>query len=142
MLNLQPGLKVKGLAMRIGELARRANLSASRIRFYEAHGLLPKADRSGNGYRDYAEGTLETLQLIDGAQDLGFSLSEIRAALAQAGGAMPAKRDMLDALKRKLTSLDRHIEEVRLRRQRIVDLIEKIEQEILAQNRAPRRKRA
>jgi DNA-binding transcriptional MerR regulator len=122
--------------MRIGELARRSSVSASRIRFYEAHGLLPKADRSDNGYRDYADGALDTLQLIDGAQDLGFSLSEIKASLAQAGGAMPAKRDMLEALARKLASLDRHIEEVRLRRGRIVDLIEKIEDELRAKKRA------
>ena len=115
--------------MRIGTLARRSEVSASRIRFYEAHGLLPKADRSDNGYRDYADSIVDTLRLIDGAQSLGFSLGEIRAGLAQAGANLPSKHDMLGALRNKLTSLDQHIEEVTLRRQRIVDLIEKLEDE-------------
>jgi MerR family transcriptional regulator, copper efflux regulator len=89
MLNLELKLKVKRLSMRIGELARRSELSTSRIRFYEAHGLLPKAERSDNGYRDYPDSVLETLRLIQGAQDLGFSLGEIRAGLAQAGANPP-----------------------------------------------------
>ena len=53
-----------------------------RIRLYGAHGLLPKADRSDNGYRDYPDHVLEALHLIQDAQDLGFSLGEIRAGLA------------------------------------------------------------
>ena len=115
--------------MRIGELARRSELSTSRLRFYEAHGLLPKAERSGNGYRDYPDHVLETLRLIQGAQDLGFSLGEIRAGLAQAGASPPSKGAMLEALRYKLASLDQHIEEVTLRRRRIVHLIEKLEHE-------------
>jgi len=115
--------------MRIGELARRADLSTSRIRFYEAHGLVPKAARSDNGYRDYPDASLETLRLIQGAQELGFSLSEIRTALAQAGASPPSRDDMLAALRRKLSSLDRHIAEVTVRRERIVHLMEKLENE-------------
>lgn len=113
--------------MRIGELARRSKIAASRIRFYETHGLLPKADRSENGYRDYPDGVVETLGLIHGAQDLGFSLSEIKAALAEAGANPPSKDAMLEALRIKLASLDRLIDEVTLRRRRIVDLMAKIE---------------
>ena len=120
--------------MRIGELARRSELSTSRIRFYEARGLLPKADRRDNGYRDYAEAAVETLRLIQGAQELGFSLGEIKRGLAQAGAQPPPKDEMLEALRRKLASLDRHIGEVTLRRQRIIDLIEKIDRE---RGRAP-----
>jgi MerR family transcriptional regulator, copper efflux regulator len=115
--------------MRIGELARRSELSTSRIRFYEAHGLLPKAERSDNGYRDYPDSVVATLRLIHGAQNLGFSLSEIKAGLAQAGAKPPGKHEMLEALRRKLTSLDQHIDEVTLRRRRIVDLIEEFESE-------------
>lgn len=115
--------------MRIGELARRSGVSTSRIRYYEAHGLLPKADRSGNGYRDHPDGVVETLRLILSAQNLGFSLGEIRAALAQAGANPPSKHDMLEALRSKLASLDRHIAEVTLRRRRIVELIAKFENE-------------
>lgn len=113
--------------MRIGELARRSGPSTSRIRFYEAHGLLGKAERRGNGYRDYPESAVKTLRLIDDAQNLGFSLNEIKRGLAEAGANPPSKPNMLKALRGKLTSLDQHIEEATLRRRRIVDLIEEIE---------------
>ncbi len=113
--------------MRIGELSRRSGLAASRIRFYEANGLLPKAQRSGNGYREYPEGTVDKLRLIHDSQHLGFSLSEIKYGLAQAGENRPSKSDMLEALQCKLTSLDQHLEEVTMRRRRIVELIEEFE---------------
>ena len=64
--------------MRIGELARRSGLSASRIRFYEAKGLLNVASRKANGYREYPADALMILGIIIGAQRTGFSLDEIR----------------------------------------------------------------
>ena len=66
--------------MRIGELSRRTGISTSRIRFYEKHDVLPKPIRDGNGYRAYPDTAVKILSLIDDAQRLGFSLSEIRAA--------------------------------------------------------------
>lgn len=39
--------------MKIGELAKRAELSAHALRYYERIGLLPRADRDASGQRDY-----------------------------------------------------------------------------------------
>ncbi|PIO44715.1 MerR family DNA-binding transcriptional regulator [Phyllobacterium zundukense] len=47
--------------MRIGLLAARAGVSISRIRFYEAQGLLPLPPRHRSGYRDYDERALEII---------------------------------------------------------------------------------
>lgn len=113
--------------MRIGEVARETELSTSRIRFYEANGLLPQAERSDNGYRDYPDSVVATLCLIRDAQTLGFSLTEIKAGLAQAGENPPSKHDMREALRRKLISLDQHAELVALRRRRIVELIQEFD---------------
>jgi DNA-binding transcriptional MerR regulator len=126
-LHLQLRFKVKGRAMRIGEIAKRSGLSPSRIRFYEAHGLLPKAGRGENGYRDYPADIVETLSLIDQAQGLGFTLNEIRSALAQGGGNPPTKPEMLAALRGKLAAINQHIEEATLRRHCILALIAKFE---------------
>jgi len=61
--------------MRIGLLAARAGISTSRIRFYEAEGLLPPPPRRHSGYRDYDERALEIILFINRARGLGFSRS-------------------------------------------------------------------
>ncbi len=66
--------------MPIGEVAERAGMSASRIRFYEARGLLPEPERAG-GKRRYGEEVLRRLAVIDAAQRVGFTLEEIRDLL-------------------------------------------------------------
>ena len=64
--------------MKIGELAKRTGLAASRIRFYEKMGLLKMVDREANGYRLYPEEAVLVLELIKSAQEAGFSLEELR----------------------------------------------------------------
>ncbi len=71
--------------MRIGELAERSGVAAHTIRFYENKGLLPAAQRSHNGYRNYDEQTLERLTLVQLCQRLGFNLSEIQGLISQEG---------------------------------------------------------
>jgi redox-sensitive transcriptional activator SoxR len=66
--------------MPIGEVARRAGMSTSRIRFYEARGLLAEPERAG-GKRRYGEEVLRRLAIIDAAQRVGFTLEEIRDLL-------------------------------------------------------------
>src|SRR5580704_343896 len=68
------------LQMPIGEVAERAGMSASRIRFYEARGLLPEPERAG-GKRRYGEDVFRRLAIIDAAQRVGFTLEEIRDLL-------------------------------------------------------------
>ena len=61
----------------IGEVARRAGVRASAIRYYEEAGLLPAPERVG-GKRRYDEGILRRLAIIGGAKRAGFTLREIR----------------------------------------------------------------
>jgi len=67
--------------MNIGELAKQSGLAASRIRFYEAQGLISQVGRQSNGYRRYSAEALQTLQLIQSAQQAGFTLQELIEAL-------------------------------------------------------------
>ena len=78
--------------MKIGELAQRAGISASAIRYYEQAGLMPKAERSPNGYRTYGEPALERIDLIQIGQKLGFTLEAILAVTKLEG---PALKDGL-----------------------------------------------
>lgn len=115
--------KVNGVSMRIGELSRMTGVSTSRIRFYEKHKVLPRPVRDGNGYRTYPESAAKLLHLIDNAQRLGFSLSEIRSGLSEAAPHFPSCAAMVKALRHKLKSIDQHIKEVRARRREIVRLL-------------------
>ena len=67
--------------MKIGQLARSANLNASAIRYYEKSGLLPSPHREGN-QRRYAPDALHRVLLIRFASDMGFTLSEIKLFLS------------------------------------------------------------
>ena len=64
----------------IGEVARRAGVRASAIRYYEEAGLLEEPERVG-GKRRYDEEALSRLALIGGAKRAGFTLGEIRTLL-------------------------------------------------------------
>ncbi len=67
--------------MTIGELAKRAGLRTSALRYYEEQGLLEPVDRTASGYRLYAPEAEQILHFIQRAQRLGFSLSDIRTLL-------------------------------------------------------------
>jgi MerR family redox-sensitive transcriptional activator SoxR len=63
--------------MQIGELARRAGIQPSAVRYYESIGLLEPALRAG-GRRVFDEDALERLAVIGFAKQLGFTLTEVR----------------------------------------------------------------
>jgi MerR family redox-sensitive transcriptional activator SoxR len=67
--------------MKIGELAKRASLNASAIRYYEKTGLLSPPHRVG-GQRRYSDDALDRVLLISFASEMGFSLSEIKIFLS------------------------------------------------------------
>ena len=67
--------------MNISEAARLSGLSSKQIRDYEKNGLLPPAERSDSGYRQYTAEELETLRFIHHARDVGFSLKQIERLL-------------------------------------------------------------
>src|ERR1700740_2883091 len=64
----------------IGGVAARAGMSSSRIRFYEARGLLPEPERMA-GKRRYTDDVFRRLAIIDAAQRVGFTLEEVRDLL-------------------------------------------------------------
>lgn len=91
--------------MNIGELAKRTGLTASRIRFYESAGLLRAVARRPNGYRTYPPETISALELITTAQQVGFSLDEIRVLLPD-DGKIWDRDALLRALRRKVSEIE------------------------------------
>lgn len=114
--------------MRIGELAKLAGVSTSRIRFYEAQSLLSKAERTANGYRRYGTRDLKIIAFIERAQRLGFALKEIGTFLATQSGKRPSSGVVIGHLEAKLVEIDAHLREVRRRRTEVVGLIRELKQ--------------
>jgi MerR family redox-sensitive transcriptional activator SoxR len=65
----------------IGEVAHRAGIAQSALRFYEREGLIT-ATRSSGGQRRYHRSVLRRLAFVRAAQNVGLSLDEVRSALA------------------------------------------------------------
>jgi MerR family copper efflux transcriptional regulator len=68
-------------AMKIGEIAKRSGTGIETIRYYEREELLLEPERRPSGYRQYDESTVERLEYIRRAKELGFTLAEIRELL-------------------------------------------------------------
>lgn len=80
------------LELSIGEVAERAGLRTSALRYYESIGLLP-APKRVNGRRCYDERILQRLAILQLAQKAGFTMNEIDELLhGFAEDAPPAER--------------------------------------------------
>jgi MerR family transcriptional regulator, redox-sensitive transcriptional activator SoxR len=87
----------------IGQVADRAGVPASTIRYYESVGVLPEAARL-SGQRRYASDIVRRLAIVDVAQRAGFTLAEIRDLLSV--GDDPAYRRLRSLAERKLPEVD------------------------------------
>ena len=98
--------------MQIGELAKKAEVPAKTIRYYEGIGLLPEAPRTEGGYRRYSLKTVELLQFIRKAQGLGLTLSEIKdLAEIRSSGSLPCIH-LHALLQEKMKDLEERIREM------------------------------
>ena len=68
--------------MTISRLAQLGGVNLETVRYYERRGLLPKPPRTQAGYRQFSPDTVQRLRFIKRAQELGFSLEEVRELLA------------------------------------------------------------
>lgn len=89
--------------MTIGEVARRAHVAVSAIRYYERRGLLD-ADARQSGQRRYRTETLRRLAFIGMMQDFGLTLDEVHGVLSAATAA-----EWKSIAGQRLTALDEQI---------------------------------
>jgi DNA-binding transcriptional MerR regulator len=101
--------------MKIGDLAKRADVSQRTIHYYETLGLVEPTRRVGRGYRYYDELALKRLEKIKQLQKVGLSLDEIRQVIElyfQDSTGIQGKREVLRILQAHLAETDRKIAEL------------------------------
>jgi DNA-binding transcriptional MerR regulator len=113
--------------MKIGELAQLSGLNPSRIRFYEAQGLIQQVERLANGYRRYPAQVLQTLKIIQCAQQAGFSLEELKLLLPDTVTGEFKHDELVAGLGRKVEQIDAMQLHLAQNKAQLLGLIENIQ---------------
>jgi MerR family redox-sensitive transcriptional activator SoxR len=96
----------------VGELAERAGVATSALRFYEERGLI-HSERNAAGHRRYARAVARRVAFITFAQRVGLTLEEIRAELDKLPkDRVPTSEDWDRLTKTWSTRIDERIEEL------------------------------
>jgi MerR family mercuric resistance operon transcriptional regulator len=96
-----------------GALAKRGGVNLESIRFYEREGLLPKPPRTAGGYRVFSDQDLRRVKFIKRAQELGFSLREIKDLLELRLNPDTSCSDVRRKAEAKLADIERKISDLR-----------------------------
>jgi MerR family transcriptional regulator, copper efflux regulator len=98
------------------QLAKEGGVNVETIRYYERHGLLPKAPRTPSGYRAFSDDYVTRLRFIRHAQELGFTLREIKDLLNLRVKPTSSCADVRRKAEAKIAGIDqkiRHLEAIR-----------------------------
>lgn len=111
------------MSLNIGQAGRATGVTPKMIRHYEALGLLPAAERSASGYRQYDERSLHTLRFIRRARDLGFGLDEIAQLLTLWADGDRASAEVKALAARHVADLDARIERMQAMQRTLQHLV-------------------
>ena len=113
------------MSLKIGEVAERGGVSLQAIRYYEREGLLPKPPRLASGYRMFPDTAVRRVQFIKRAQELGFSLAEIRELLSLRENADAGAQDMRERARAKIADIEQKIRRLRAMKSALSALAER-----------------
>lgn len=118
----------------IGEAGKLAGMSVDTIRFYQKQGLIPPTPRSAGGYRLFSGEQIRDLTFVKHAQELGFSLNEIKELLSlrQSEHVCPGVQSVLE----------RKLQDVHEKMQRLVLMERELNRELRNCKRELRMKRS
>jgi DNA-binding transcriptional MerR regulator len=93
----------------IGQLAQRAGIAASAIRYYEYEGLLQPESRTKAGYRMYSPQAVRQLFFIKRAQQLGFSLHDISRLIGYQQGDAISSTALVRLVEERFLEIERQV---------------------------------
>jgi MerR family mercuric resistance operon transcriptional regulator len=109
--------------MTIGGLAKAAGVNVETIRYYQRRGLIHEPHKPPGGHRRYPPLALEQIGFIRRAQNLGFSLAEVKSLLDLYDGRDGRATRVI--AEKKVASLDLHIGHLQKMRRQLKALVAK-----------------
>jgi DNA-binding transcriptional MerR regulator len=118
------------MAVQIAKVSAQTGLSVDAIRFYEKQRLLERPPRTEGGFRLFHPQDIQRLQFIRRAQQLGFSLPEIRELLLVEGNEGETCSHVRDLLRGKVGTIRQKIRELRALEGRLSRSLRKCERKL------------
>ncbi len=113
-----------GQPLNRGEVAGAANVNIETLRYYERRGVIPPPRRSETNYRKYPAETVSRVRFVKHAQDLGFTLDEIKGLLSLRATRGARAEQVRSKAAAKMADIDKRIESLQRMRAALAHLIE------------------
>ena len=101
---------------KIGEVTKLTGLSADTLRYYEKLGVLSGVSRNAAGVRLYSDKNISTLKFIRRAQQMNFSLLEIKALISMRQNPQHARNSVRQLMADKLKHIEVQLEDLTMLR--------------------------
>jgi len=119
--------------MQIGRVSEQTGLSIDAIRFYEKQGLLERPARTEGGFRLFGAEDVQRIRFIRQAQQLGFSLPEIRELLILQNEESGTCSHVRDLLRAKVSAVRDKIRELGILEEQLAKSLRKCERKLKAE---------
>ncbi len=107
----------------IGRLAKAAGVNVETIRYYQRRGLIGEPNKPPGGHRRYSPAVMQQIAFIRRAQQLGFSLAEVKGLMDLSDCRNPKATRLI--AEKKHASLELHIAQLTAMRRKLKSLIDK-----------------
>ena len=102
-----------GSHLTISQLAEKAGIPTTTVRYYERIGLVQPEDRSAGNYRLYGRASLDKLKFVRAAQAIGFTLEDTRVLLVDESGSPPKCGSVQGLIEDRLTDVEERLKDLR-----------------------------
>ena len=106
-----------------GDVAECAGVSRETVRYYEKRELIPKPSRTAAGYRQYTGKYVERIRFVKRAQELGFTLKEIKELLSLRADPEMNSSQVKQQAKAKVAEVEKKIRDLRRIKEALTSLI-------------------
>ncbi len=111
------------MGLTIGKVAKQAGVNIDTLRYYEREGVIAEPVRNGSNYRVYSADTVLRVRFVKRAQELGFSLAEIKELLELRISEEASCADVRNQAQAKIEYLDGKISSLRAMRRALSKLV-------------------